>query len=72
MPLTTDHHDHDHTIAFKGRVLTPGETFEPFPDEHPGWLATFGGVHDGMVVLRHDRRVITAPLASIADATTET
>ncbi len=67
-------HPHTHEIAYKGRTLTPGETFEPFPDARPGYLVTFTGVfddHDGpRVHLRDADRAVSVPLADIAPAYT--
>lgn len=42
--------DHTCTLAFGDRTLTPGDTFEPFPDI-PGYVVTFEGVHDGRASL---------------------
>lgn len=65
MPLTT----HAHEIAYDGRTLAPGESFEPFPDTHPGYLVVFVGVLDDTdgphVHLRDDNRAISCPLADI-------
>ncbi len=69
MPLTAHHHE----IAYNGRTLAPGDTFEPFPDAHPGYLATFVGVFDEeggpRVHLRDTNRAVSVPLADIAPAT---
>jgi len=64
MPLTA----HTHEIAYNGRTLEPGDTFEPFPDAHPGYEVTFVGVIEDRVHLRDANRAISCPLADIADA----
>lgn len=64
MPTETIHVP---TIAFAGRVLTPGDTFAPFP-EIPGYEVTFDGILDGHVVVSDRLRTLTCPLDAIADA----
>lgn len=63
MPLAAPTHE----IAYNGRPLAPGESFEPFPDSHPGYLVTFDGVIDGKVHVSDRARTIALPLADIAD-----
>lgn len=62
---------HAHTIAFGDHVLAPGETFTPFPTEHPDYAVTFVGVIEERVHLRDDKRAFSCPLSDIADAESE-
>lgn len=64
MPLTVP----AHTIEYNGLPLTPGETFTPFPDEHPGYTVVFVGVIEDRLHLRDDKRAFSCPLSDIADA----
>jgi hypothetical protein len=73
MPLTTDPHTHE--ITYNGRLLAPGDTFEPFPDAHPGYTVAFVGVleeDDGTprVHLRDNNRAVSVPLADIPQEVT--
>jgi hypothetical protein len=55
-------------ILFKGRTLTPGDTFEPFPVNRPGYLVTFDGVINGRVYVSDRDQTISTPLAEVPDA----
>jgi hypothetical protein len=69
MQLTQHHHDHTHTFAHNGLALEPGDTFEPYPQDVPGYLVTFDGVIDGMVHVSDRWQTIALPLDEF---TTET